>query len=213
MLGMLDGRAFPLPQKYQRQLWIIHTLYDQQRAMYDADSRRCDDRIVSISQPHVRPIVRGKTGKRVEFGAKLGLSLVGGYLTHQTLSWDAYNEASDLENQAETYRLLTGHYPELIQCDKIYHTNDNRTWCSERGIRMTALPKGPKPKLSAYEKRKQRDEYAERNHIEGRIGNAKQALSLNQIKAKLQGTSETWIAATLFVLNLSAFAARSGVTF
>ena len=213
MLDMLDGRAFPLAHKYQRQLWVIHTLYDQQRGMYQADSRRCDDRIVSICQPHVRPIVRGKTGKRVEFGAKLGLSLVGGYLTHQTLSWDAYNEASDLQHQAETYRLLTGHYPELIQCDKIYHTNDNRSWCSGRGIRMTALPKGPKPKLSAYEKRKQRDEYAERNHIEGRIGNAKQVLSMNQIKAKLKDTSETWIAATLFVLNISAFAARSGVTF
>ncbi|NBC03860.1 MAG: IS5 family transposase [Bacteroidetes bacterium] len=213
MLDMLDGRAFPLSHKYQRQLWIIHTLYDQQRGMYQADSRRCEDRIVSISQPHVRPIVRGKTGKRVEFGAKLGLSLFGGYLTHQTISWDAYNESSDLQHQAETYRLLTGHYPELIQCDKIYHTNANRSWCSGRGIRMTALPKGPKPTLSAYQKRKQRNEYAERNHIEGRIGNAKQALSLNQIKAKLKGTSETWIAATLFVLNISAFAARSGVTF
>jgi hypothetical protein len=56
-------------------------------------------------------------------------------------------------------------------------------------------------------------EYAKRNHIEGRIGNAKQALSLNQIKAKLQDTSETWIAAILFVLNLSAFAAKAGVTF
>ncbi|REL24529.1 hypothetical protein DYD21_18245 [Rhodohalobacter sp. SW132] len=109
--------------------------------------------------------------------------------------------------------MLTGHYPELIQCDKIYHTNNNRTWCSTRNIRMTALPKGPKPKLSTYEKRKQRGEYAERNHIEERIGNAKQALSLNQIKAKLQGTSETWIAVTLFVLNLSVFAAHSGVTF
>lgn len=213
MLDMLGGRVFPLAHKYQRQLWIIHTLYAQQRGMYEADSRQCDDRIVSISQPHIRPIVRGKTGKRVEFGAKLGLSLFGGYLTHQTISWDAYNEAGDLQDQAETYRLLTGHYPELIQCDKIYHTNDNRTWCRERGIRMTALPKGPKPKLSAYQKRKQREEYAERNHIEGRIGNAKQVLSLNQIKAKLQDTSQTWIAATLFVLNLSAFAARSGVTF
>lgn len=213
MLDMVDGRVFPLPRKYQRQLWVIHTLYDQQRGMYDARRRRCDDRIVSISQPHVRPIVRGKSGKRVEFGAKLGLSLFGGYLTHQTISWDAYNEASDLQDQAETYRLLIGHYPELIQCDKIYHTNDNRKWCSKRDIRMTALPKGPKPKLSAYQKRKQRDEYAERNHIEGRIGNAKQALSMNQIKAKLQSTSETWIAATLFVLNISAFAARSGVTF
>lgn len=213
MLDLLGGPAFPLPHKYQRQLWVIHTLYEQQRSMYTQRVRRCPDRIVSISQPHVRPIVRGKSGRRVEFGAKLGLSLFGGYLTHQTLSWDAYNEASDLQNQAETYRLLTGHYPELIQCDKIYHTNANRSWCSERGIRMTAAAKGPKPKKSAYQKRKERDEYAERNHIEGRIGNAKQALSLNQIKAKLRETSETWIAATLFVLNVSAFAAQAGVTF
>lgn len=213
MLDLIGGQAFPLPYPQQRQLWIIHTLYTQQRQMYQTRSRRHDDRIVSISQPHVRPIVRGKKGKRVEFGAKLGLSLLGGYLTHQTISWDAYNEGGDLTGQAETYRLLTGHYPELIQCDKIYHTNDNRSWCRERGIRMTAAPKGPKPTQTAYQKRKKRKEYTERNHIEGRIGNAKQALSLNQIKAKLRDTSETWIAATLFVLNLSAFAAKSGLTF
>jgi hypothetical protein len=213
MLDLIGGQAFPLPYPQQRQLWVIHTLYEQQRTMYQARSRRHDDRIVSISQPHVRPIVRGKKGKRVEFGAKLGLSLFGGYLTHQTISWDAYNEGGDLTGQAETYRLLTGHYPELIQCDKIYHTNANRSWCRERGIRMTAAPKGPKTKQTAYQKRKQRKEYTERNHIEGRIGNAKQALSLNQIKAKLRNTSETWIAATLFVLNLSAFAAKSGLTF
>lgn len=213
MLDLMGGRRFPLAHTYQRQLWIIRTLYGQQRRMYEEQVHSCPDRIVSISQPHVRPIVRGKAGRRVEFGAKLGLSLFGGYLTHQTISWDAYNEGSELQAQAETYRLLTGRYPELIQCDKIYHTNANRTWCRDRKIRMTAAPKGPKKKLSAYQKRKQRAEHAERNHIEGRIGNAKQALSLNQIKAKLQNTSETWIAATLFVLNLSAFAAKSGVTF
>lgn len=213
MLDRIGGREFPLGYRRQRQLWIIHTLYEQQRRMYDERSRRCPDRIVSISQPHVRPIVRGKQGKKVEFGSKLGLSLFGGYLTHQTLSWDAYNEAGDLQKQAEAHRLLTGAWPELIQCDKIYHTNDNRSWCKQRGIRMTALPKGPKKNKTAYQKRKDRMEYAERNHIEGRIGNAKQALSLNQIKAKLKDTSGTWIAATLFVLNLSAFAAKSGVTF
>ena len=213
---MLDGLAtawFPLAHKYQRQLWVIRTLYDQQRSMYDQRSNQCPDRIVSISQPHVRPMVRGKPGKAVEFGAKLGLSLFDGYLTHQTLSWDAYNEAGDLQAQADSYRLLTGHYPELIQCDKIYHTNANRSWCADRGIRLTATPKGPKQTKTAYQKRKERIEYAERNHIEGRIGNAKQALSLNQIKAKLRDTSETWIAATLFVLNLTAFAASAGVTF
>lgn len=213
MLDMMDGPGFPLAHTYQRQLWIIQTLYDQQRMMYNERVNRCEDRIVSISQPHVRPIVRGKAGKRVEFGAKLGLSLFDGYLTHQTVSWDAYNEGTDLPKQAETYRLLTGAYPELIQCDKIYHTNANRNWCREHGIRITAAPKGPKLQKTAYQKRKERNEYSERNHIEGRIGNAKQALSLNKIKAKLKTTSETWIAATLFVLNISAFAAKAGVTF
>ncbi|MDZ7693197.1 MAG: hypothetical protein U5K69_19100 [Balneolaceae bacterium] len=100
---------------------------------------------MSISQPHVHPIVHGKKGKRVEFGAKLGLSLFDGYLTHQTISWDAYNEGGDLSGQAETYRLLTGRYPELIQCDKIYHTNDNRSWCREHGIRVGGCSKRAQP--------------------------------------------------------------------
>ena len=181
--------------------------------MYEEKTHTCPDRIVSISQPHVRPIVRGKQGKSVEFGSKLGLSLVDGYMTNETLSWDAYNESKDLQKQAEAYKLLFGYYPELIQADKIYATNDNRTWCRERNIRITATPKGRPKHKSARQKRKEKKEYAERNQIEGRIGNAKQAYSLNQIKAKLKNTSTTWIAATLFVLNLSRFAADLNATF
>lgn len=213
MLDMIEGHRFPLSHKYQKQLWVIHTLYGQQRTMYDEKSHSCPDRIVSIAQPHVRPIVRGKQGKPVEFGAKLGLSLIDGYLTHQALSWDAYNESGDLQTQAEAYKLLFGYYPELIQADKIYATNKNRSWCTQRGIRLTATPKGRPVEQSARQKRKQKEEYAERNHIEGRIGNAKQAYSLNQIKAKLKETSQTWIGATLFVMNLSRFAANFNVTF
>jgi len=213
MLDMIETDQFPLVGKYQKQLWIIHTLYGQQRKMYDEKTHTCPDRIVSISQPHVRPIVRGKQGKSVEFGSKLGLSLVDGYMTNETLSWDAYNESKDLQKQAEAYKLLFGYYPELIQADKIYATNDNRTWCRERDIRLTATPKGRPTQKSARQKRKEKKEYAERNHIEGRIGNAKQAYSLNQIKAKLKNTSTTWIAATLFVLNLSRFAADLNATF
>lgn len=213
MLDQIGGRCFPLAHKYQKQLWVIHTLYQQQRGMYDQNTNRCKDRIVSISQPHVRPIVRGKQGRPVEFGTKLGLSLVDGFLTKQTLSWDAYNESLDLQKQAEAYRLLFGCYPELIQADKIYATNENRRWCAENNIRLTATPKGRPPKKTARQKRQERNEYAERNHIEGRIGNGKQAFSLNQIKAKLKDTSQTWIAITLFVMNLSRLSANSGGTF
>ena len=214
MLDMLNDRTpFGLSFNQHKQLWVIHTLYGQQKMMYDEKTHTCPDRIVSISQPHVRPIVRGKQGTPVEFGSKLGLSLIDGYLCNETLSWDAYNECHDLQKQAETYRLLFGQWPELIQADKIYATNANRAWCKERSICLTATPKGRPIEKTARQKRKEKKEYAERNHIEGRIGNAKQAFSLNQIKAKLKDTSQAWIAATIFVLNLSKFAANLNATF
>lgn len=111
----MPGMAFPLSHQYQRQLWVIHTLYQQQREMYHTKTNRCADRVVSISQPHVRPIVRGKQGKAVEFGAKLSLALMDGYMSHQRLNWDNYNEGKDLQKQAGAYQILFGHYPELIQ--------------------------------------------------------------------------------------------------
>ena len=212
MLDLLE-RDFPLSHKTQLELMVIHTLYEQQQGMYDKRITRCDHRIVSISQPHVRPIVRGKQGKSVEFGAKLGLSLMDGFMTKENLNWDAYNECSDLPKQAESYKALFGYYPELIQADKIYATNENRKWCKERDIRLTATPKGKPVKKSAYQKAKLKKEYAERNAIEGRIGNAKQAYSLNEIKAKLKSTSQTWIAATIFVLNISRAVGMNGATF
>lgn len=213
MLNRLSGRAFPLPHKYLKQLWVIHTMWDQQWEMFINHTHRCDDRIVSISQPHVRPIVRGKQAAMVEFGSKLGLSLFNGYLKADHISWDAYHESQDLEQQAENYKTLLGYYPEIIMADKLYATNANRKWCKEKGIRLTATPKGKPKTKTAYQKRKERNEYARRNHIEGRIGNAKQAYNLNQIKAKLKTTSESWIAATIFVMNMAQFAQNHGATF
>lgn len=213
MLDSLPTNEFPLNLKHQRQLWVIQTLYDQQWEMFINHKHTCNDRIVSISQPHVRPIVRGKQKAMVEFGSKLGLSLAEGYFTADHLSWDAYNEEADLVNQAENYKKIFGYFPEKIFADKIYWSNSNRKWCSENGIKLIATPKGPKPEKTAYQKRKDKKEFGRRNHVEGRIGNAKQAYNLNQIKAKLKETSESWIGATLFVMNLANFASILEATF
>lgn len=212
---MLDELApdFPLSYRQQRTFWVIQTLYQQQRKMYDERTNRCDYRIVSIHQPHVRPMVRGKQAKPVEFGSKLGLSLKEGFVQADHLSWEAYNESQDLKVQAEAYRSLTGCYPELIQADKIYATNENRKWCKQRNIRLTAPPKGRPPKKSEYQKRKEREEYRERNHIEGKIGQGKQAYNLNEIRARLKETSESWIGITLFVLNVTKLAQMNGLIF
>lgn len=202
-----------ISNKLRREFWIIQTLNEQQREMYSNKTHSCQDRIVSISQPYVRPIVRGKNGKKVEFGTKIGLAHIDGFVKAETLSWDAYNESADLIPHAESYKKLKGHYPELIQVDKIYGTNKNRKWCSQRNIRMTVASKGKKPQLTAYEKKKRRTEFNERNQIEGKFGQAKQGYGLNNIKAKLSQTSHSWIASVFFITNLVKFAEVNGFHF
>jgi hypothetical protein len=201
-----DKKAFPLSYKEQKMLWVIHTVYHQQKEMYDQKTNSCKDRIVSIFQPHVRPIPRGKAKSKIEFGSKLGVSLDQGYARIDTLKWDVYNESSDLIRQVENYKTLHGYYPELVQVDKIYATRENRKWLKERAIRITAPPLGRKSKQlkeeSYYKKRKRKREAAERNQIEGKFGQGKNGYNLNQIRATLQKTSESWIAAIFFIMNL-----------
>ena len=136
---------------------------------------------------------------------KLGVSYDMGFTRINTFSWDAYHESGYLIPQIESYRELHGHYPDLVQIDKIYATMENRKWLKERDIRITALPLGRKPvktKENYYQRRKSRKKAAERNHIEGRFGQGKNGYSLNEIRAKLKATSESWVACIFFVMNL-----------
>ena len=103
------------PRQYKN-LLVIHEVYRQQQWMYTHQESRIDDRIVSISQPHVRPIKRGKAGAATEFGAKISASLVDGHCFVDRISWDAYNESGDLIGQIESYRKRFGHYPRLCSC-------------------------------------------------------------------------------------------------
>ena len=92
----------------------IRAVYEQQKYMYDNRTHSVPDRIVSVSQPFVRPIVRGKAGKPVEFGAKLDISVVDGWTRLECCSFDAYNEAGNLREMAERLRAREGHYPSRI---------------------------------------------------------------------------------------------------
>jgi hypothetical protein len=126
-----------LSNRRYRILLIISGVLRQQQEMYDNSVQRIDDRIVSIAQPHVRPMVRGKAGKPVEFGAKLSASCVQGCVFLDRLSWDNFNESGDLIAQVERFRERFGHYPESVHADQIYRTRENLRWCKERGIRLS----------------------------------------------------------------------------
>jgi hypothetical protein len=200
---------FPLNFREQKLLWVIRTVFEQQDQMYRDNSNSCPNRIVNIYQPHVRPIPRGKAKSKTEFGSKLGVGLDNGYARINTFSWEAYNESTDLKDQVEAYRAIHEHYPELVQVDRIYATRENREWLQERGIRITAPPLGrpqTKEKQTPYSKNKKRKEAAERNQVEGKFGQGKNGYNLNKIRARLQKTSESWVACIFFIMNLIKYA-------
>jgi IS5 family transposase len=200
----LGAELSSLSKRNYRMLLVVTEVYRQQLWMYENESSRIDDRIVSITQPHIRPIVRGKAGKPVEFGAKLSVSCFDSYVFLDHLSWDNFNESGDLQAQVEEYKNFTGCYPESVHVDKIYRTRKNLAWCKERGIRISGVPLGRPPKNISKERKKQAlEDESIRNAIEGKFGQAKRRYGLECIMAKLSDTSETSIAITFLVINLS----------
>jgi hypothetical protein len=190
---------FPLTFKELRYFWIVQTLYMQQQTMYDTHTKSIEHRIVSIHQPHVRPIVRGKATAHTEFGAKINLSLIDGISFLDELSWDAFNEGDHLMKYVKKYKERFGFYPAEILADKIYCSRNNRKLLKELNIKLIAKPLGRPSSDSALSIHVSP---GERNPVEGKFGQGKTGYGLDRIKARLQNTSESWIALIILVLNL-----------
>jgi transposase, IS5 family len=191
-----------LSKKQYRDLLVISELYRQQLIMYEHRIHSVDGRIVSISQPHVRPIVRGKARTAVEFGAKITISVVDGFVSIERLSWEPYNEGTDLVRQIEQYKADYGCYPESVHVDTIFRNRENRLYCKERNIRMSGKPLGRPPKDYAKRKNQYRKDELLRIPVEGRIGNGKRKYGWDCIMTKKKSTSETTIGLIALVLNL-----------
>lgn len=196
ILDTLEG--IPLKKNQYKYLLVIQHLYQQQKTMYDTKTHSVDDRIVSIHQPHVRPIVRGKAKSKVEFGSKINISLVDGITFLDDFSWDAFNEGTRLKNSVEKYKERLGYYPKEVLADKIYCNRENRAYLKEKGIILKAKPLG-RPSKQALSNQVSP---GERNPVEGKFGQAKTAYGLDRIKARLSNTSESWVASIILVLNL-----------
>jgi IS5 family transposase len=196
-----------LSHKDLQMLWVVRELHRQQEYMYGERCNSISDRIVSIHQPHVRPIVRGKSAAPVEFGAKISISLVDGFAKPHRISWDAYNEGKDLIGQVEDYRKGYGYYPAVVITDKIYGTKENREYLKSKGIKFSGKKLG-RPKLNTDETDKKEEKELkqlnkERNQVEGKFGLGKRKYGLDKIKATKSDTSESWISAIFFVMNIA----------
>lgn len=181
----------------------IHKLYEQQQYMYDNRVHSVEHRIVSISQPWLRPIVRGKVKAPVEFGAKFDLSLDSeGYGRIEKISFEAYNESTCLKEAVERFKERTGYYPERVLADQIYRTRENRRYCKAHGIRLSG-PKLGRPGTTAKVNKKQEyQDNTDRIEVERSFSLGKRCYGMSCITTKLEETQLTSIALSVFVMNL-----------
>jgi IS5 family transposase len=192
-----------LKKELCRKYDTIRAVFQQQSEMYHKNVCRVEDRIVSLSQPFVRPIKRGKAGANTEFGAKVAISIANGYATIDKISWDNFNEALYLKQAVESYKAKNGCYPEAVLADQIYRNHDNRVYCKKFGIRISGPRLGrPKKNEVRGSNRQAYLDSCERNAVEGEFGTGKRRYGLDRIMAHLKDTSECVIAMHFFIMNM-----------
>jgi hypothetical protein len=204
--AFMGDQGYAPAKKLIDKIITIHLLYEQQKYMYDNNTHKVDGRIVSISQPYVRPIMRGKASKPTEFGAKLHLSVdERGFARIEYLSFDAYNEGVILQEALDAYKDRNAFYPERVLVDQIYRTRSNRAFCKENNIRISGpklgAPSRDKAKKKADEKQAAIDN-ADRIEIERYFSVAKRRNGMGLITKKRKDTSLSTIAMSVLVTNI-----------
>ena len=195
-----DGKQ--LPSKYIEKFSTIQTIYSQQKEMFDNHTHSVKDRIVSLSQPWIRPIVRGKAKAKVEFGVKLDISVCDGWTRLERHSFDAYNESTGLQDMIEQYRKRTGHYPERVLADKIYRTRDNLSYCKQHSIRLSGPALGRPKKDAEIDKKQNYIDECERIEVERKFSLAKRKCGMGMIVTRLKETTCHSIAMSVLLLNM-----------
>lgn len=142
----LTAQAATLTKPQAQRLVIINKVYAQQDEMFRNHVHSVNDRIVSLSQPEIRPIVRGKAKNPVEFGPKFDVSIADGVVDVECFSFDNFNESTDFSEALDHYHDEHGFYPDEALADTLYRTRKNIAMCSKPRYspeRFTPWPQAP----------------------------------------------------------------------
>ena len=210
LTNLIENNGVALSHSDAQMFDTLQALYAQQQYMYTNNTHSVVNRIVSISPPYIRPIVRGKAKSPVEFGAKLDLSVdETGMCRIEKLSFDAYNESAVLKTAIENYRERIGHYPERVLVDQIYRNRENISYCSNLGIRLSGKKLG-RPKKDADSKAEKKIAYqdnTDRIEVERKFSLAKRKFGLGLLLTKREDTTRASIVLSIIAMNIDRLAA------
>lgn len=206
---LCQQRRGRLSLKQARQMRTILAVYEQQHSKVYGQVEKIKDRIVSLSKPYIRPIVRGKETKSVEFGAKVNKLQVDGIGFIEHFSYDAFNEGTRLKQAIALHRDLFGKCTHH-SADKIYATNENRKYCTQNRITTNFEPKGREKAAHIQQNKVMRSVLnKERStRLEGSFGNDKNHYLLNKVNARNAVTEKCWIFFGMMTANASIITNR-----
>lgn len=194
-LGYLEtlSISYRLVPKYHQRRQSISTVLKQQHAKFYEDEKP-SDRIVSIDKPYIRPIIRGKEIKAVEFGAKVHKLQVDGISFIEHLSFDAFHEGNRLAVAMAKTQQLTHTKLRLVGADGIYATNANRKMITNAEVGTDFKPKGRPGKDAKQKAILAKAITKERaSKLEGSFGTDKEHFLLKKILARTKHTEILWI--------------------
>lgn len=200
-----------LPKKYHERIKVIRKVLKQQLEIFETGGS-VPDRIVSISKSYIRPIVRGKETKPVEFGAKVNMIQFDGINFIEHMSFNAFNEGTRLVKSIRYGRSLFGKITH-ISADDIYATNANRKYTTAAHIVTNFKRKGRAGKHEEQRliiSRELRKERATR--MEGSFGTEKEHYGLKRIRAMTELNEILWIFFGVHTANAVRIAKRLAVS-
>ena len=207
-LCRLYAPVIHLSAEQDKRIMAIKEVHRQQTDHFN--KKEVKHRIVSIDRPYIRPIVRGKENKRVEFGAKVNNIQVDGISFIEHHSFEAFNEGTRLKQCVEYQESLTGVKVTRIGMDTIYANNENRKYCTERGITTNFVRKGPKPKDEPADISTSRRIIGNLRAtvMEGSFGNQKQHFGVGRIAARNRHSETLLLFFGIHMANTAILAAR-----
>ena len=191
--GFSFGARPPVKAGFFDRLGLVKKVYKQQQLHYDRPDARIPNRIISLFKPYLRPIVRGKETKRVEFGKKVHKMMVGGFGFIEHWDYEAFHEG------VRTIKTIWKHRKYFGSCrlfggDQIYANNKNRKFCSQNGI-FTGFKRKGRAGKNEHQAALMRSLIAKERStvLEGSFGNEKNHYGLDKIRARTEHTENVWI--------------------
>lgn len=188
----INSQHIQLSASFYKRFSVIQKILLQQTLRFEG--KEVKGLIVSIDKEYIRPIVRGKESKRVEFGAKVNSIQVDGINFIEHLNFEAFHEGIRLPQCIDRHQSLLRKRVTHLAADALYATNYNRRYCHSKGI-MTSFVRKGKPAKDEKQRKQIRSLLSKERatRLEGSFGTEKQHYSLGRIKARTKRTEIVWI--------------------